>query len=102
MAAGKALLLKLMARLGEVTMKEAYIPKEGQSNIYGYTWFDPPRITINPLPNLVDTVVHELLHSCYPSYSEATVRRLTRRLMHEMTDDEIKAFWDAYRDRVDA
>lgn len=95
MAAGKSLLLKLMARLGEVKVRQAYLPKEDTANICGYTYPDGS-ITVNPIPEIVDTVVHELLHSLYPRYSEATVCRLTKRLMHAMADEEIVAFYEAF------
>jgi hypothetical protein len=101
MAAGKSLLLKLMAQLGQVKVREVYLPKEDAAVVYGYTYADRS-IAVNFVASVVDTLVHELLHSTYPDYSEATVRRLTRRLMHEMTDQEIMAFYDAYRARVDA
>lgn len=98
MAAGKSLLLKLMARLGEVECRATYLPKEGPANVFGYTYSDGS-IAVNVVPSVVDTLIHELLHSLHPEYSEATVLRLTKRLMHELTDDEIHAFYAAYERR---
>jgi hypothetical protein len=95
MAAGKSLLLRLMARLGEISVRASYLPKDGRVNVSGYTYPDGS-ITVNVIPETVDTVVHELLHSLYPRYNEATVRRLTKKLMHDMTDDEIKAFYEVF------
>lgn len=92
---GKALLITLMGRLGEIAVNEDYLAKQAGQVVHGYTYADGS-ITVNPVPSTVDTVIHELLHSQFPKYSEQTVRRLTSRLMHEMTDAELQAFYAAY------
>lgn len=97
--AGRSMLLTLMSRLGEVEVRSEYLTKVGSANVSGYTYSDGS-IAVNEVPEVVDTVIHELLHSVHPDYSEITVRRLTRRLMHQMTDAEVIAFYTAYRRKV--
>lgn len=104
MSAGKSLLLKLMERLGEVAVQERYIPRDADGKrVYGYCYQDGS-IHINPTVAVVEVLIHELLHSYYlrengnPG-SESTVARLTERLMNEMTDAEMQAFYAAYERR---
>lgn len=97
--AGKSQLLKLMAHLHQIKVVERYLPKTAASRVYGYT-FPDGHIEVNAVQSIVDTVIHELLHSLYPTYSESQVKRLTTRLVRQMTDEEILAFYAAYRTRL--
>lgn len=99
MQAGKRMLLDLMAQLHKVKVSEKYLPKDALRRVYGYTYADG-RIEVNAIQSIVDTVLHELLHSLYPSYSEAVVKRLTTQLLRRMTDEEVLAFYRAYKKRV--
>lgn len=93
------MLLKLMMHLHTVKVVERYLPKDAVRRVYGYTYADG-HIEVNAVQSIVDTVVHELLHSMFPDYSEGTVKRLTTQILRRMTDEEILAFYAAYRARV--
>jgi hypothetical protein len=57
-------------------------------------------IHINPLPDTLDTLIHEVLHVIRPHYSELGVRRRTKQLMRHMTEGELLVLWDIYQDRL--
>lgn len=88
-----------MARLGQVSVSEKALPRSAGKRVYGYTYADGS-IDVNPIPSVMDTLIHELLHSLHPEYSERTVRRITSLVCHAMTDDEMQAFYAAYRQRT--
>lgn len=92
----KAFLLQLMHRMGQVGITEKYLPKANGKRVYGYTYSDGS-IEVNPVPALMDTIIHELIHSLHPEYSEITVRRITSMVCRKMSDEEMQAFYEAYR-----
>lgn len=57
-------------------------------------------IWVNPMWNIVDTTVHEILHRLHPEWPENYVRRTTSYLMRRMTDEEAQTFYDEYQKRV--
>ena len=57
-------------------------------------------IHINPLPDTLNTLIHEVLHVIRPHYSELGVRRRTKQLMRHMTEGELLVLWDIYQDRL--
>lgn len=90
------LLLKLLTRLGEVTVKEAYLARpHGCGDVYGY-WDPDGTITINPVPHIVNSLLHELLHEACPSYSERAVCSITGKLMKRLTEEELQAIYAEY------
>jgi hypothetical protein len=56
-------------------------------------------ITINPAHNVVDTLIHELLHRIYPERSERSIRRTTTVLRKHISDEEVQWFYDEYQRR---
>ena len=95
------LLIKVMSLLGETNISEQYIMKERGRDIYG-TWTENTNsLIVNPVPHIVDTLIHELLHKLHPDYSEQTIRSLTGKLMKHMTDNELQAIYDMYMKRLD-
>lgn len=90
-----------MAHLHQIKVVERYLPKTAASRVYGYT-FPDGHIEVNAVQSIVDTVIHELLHSLYPHYGEWTVKRLTTRICRAMTDAETLAFYNAYKQAIDA
>lgn len=53
-------------------------------------------VTVNPIPDILDTLVHELLHRRYPRWTETTVRRETTRFMHRLTPEDMRGLYDFY------
>lgn len=94
------LLLKLLARMGEIEFKEGWLPAEGRLNVYGQ-WEPTGIITINPMPHVVDTILHELIHEAEPRWSERAVSSMTGKLMKQLSEDEIQMIYSEYRRTVD-
>ena len=94
-------LIKVMSLLGETNISEQYITKDpGGVDVYG-TWNeDTNTLIINPVPHIVDTLIHELLHKLHPEYSEQAVRSQTGKLMKQLTDAELQAIYDMYLKRA--
>ena len=93
------ILLKLMSLLGETKVSEKYISKEGKRDIYGYLMTDGS-IVVNPVPHIVDTLLHELLHKMHSDYSEQAVRSLVGKLMKQATDADLQAIYDMYKKKT--
>ena len=91
------LLLRLMARLGELEFQEAFIPSEHGRYVYGLT---DGIITVNPIPHIVDTVIHEVLHEFFPRRSEHTILSLTGKLMRQLTDADLQAIYAEYQRKI--
>ena len=86
------LLLRLMARLGELNFEEKFLPTEtdtrGRNFVYGRTDYDGI-IYVNPVPHIVDTVIHECLHEFFPKYAEHAICSLTGKLMRQLSDTDL-------------
>jgi hypothetical protein len=91
------LLLRVLAELGAGRIREAYIPSEASYYVDGQT--AGQAITINPVPEIVDTIIHELLHRLYPRWSEKYIKNRTTYLMKRMTDDEVRLLYEEYQRR---
>lgn len=96
-ATGRALLLRVCAELGSGRITEAYILDPGH---YTEGLTEGQEITINPAHATVDVVVHECLHRLFPKWSEAYVRKQTKRLRGLMDDEETLAFFGEYQRRA--
>jgi len=100
------LILRIMARLGELTFEERFLPTEGQDAkgrrgyVYGQTEYDG-RIIVNPIPHIVDTVIHECLHELSPNYAESAIKSLTVKLMRQLTDTNLQTIYAEYKRKVD-
>lgn len=91
------LLLRVLAELGAGKIREAYIPSEPEHYVDGKT--EGSAITINPVPEVVDTIIHEVLHRLYPRWSERYIKNRTTYLMKRMTDEEVQLIYDEYQKR---
>jgi hypothetical protein len=91
------LLLRVLAELGAGRIHEAFIPSEKNFFVDGET--EGLAITVNPVPDVVDTVIHELLHRLYPQWSERYIKNRTSYLMKRMTDEEVQLFYEEYQRR---
>ena len=76
---------------GRIT--EAPIVSEG-SHVSGIC--EGQRIVINPAPEVVDTLLHELLHRRYPAWSEARVRKTTARMLFYMDTRTVRTWYRRY------
>ena len=95
----KRLWMRLCVELGAAPITEAYIQATDTDFIEGFCETRTGSITIAPHTNVVNTLIHELLHRMYPTRSEKSIRRSTTLLMQTLTDQEIKWFYDEYQVR---
>lgn len=90
------LMVRVWAELGAGRITEGFLKDKGQFTdgveMGGH-------ITINPVHQTVDTVIHELLHRLQPAWKESYVRRTTTYLRRRMTDEETLAFYQEYQAR---
>lgn len=93
-----ALIGRVFAEIGAGRMTEAFI-SDGGSFTDGFVT-GGGHITINPVHQTVDTIIHECLHRMNPAWSERYVRRTTSYLRRRMSDDEIVALHDEYTKRA--
>lgn len=54
-------------------------------------------VVVNPVPDTLDTLIHELFHARYPKWSERYVKAETTRLVRSLTHEEQQALYKAYR-----
>ena len=93
-----ALLGTVWAELGSGRITEAFIAHrdsfvDGHYNGHGH-------ITVNPVHQTIDTLIHEILHRAFPAWSETYVRRTTTYLRKRMSDEELQAMYAEYTKRA--
>jgi hypothetical protein len=93
------LLLEVMAKLGEVRVKERFIPGDTVGEIVYGQYLSNGTVEINPVPAIVDTVIHECIHALHPDWSESSVKRMTTRLFHRLSEEELRTIYRVYARR---
>ena len=53
-------------------------------------------VYIDPAPAVVETLIHELMHRRWPSWSETRVRVESQRVLGAMTPDEVRRWYRSY------
>lgn len=91
------LMVRVWAELGAGRIREGWL-SEKHAFVAGVC--EDGRITVNPMIDVVDTTIHEILHRLNPQWSERYVRRTTSYLLRRMTDEEIQTFYSEYERRV--
>ena len=82
------LLLEIAAAIGAGRISIADI-EAGEGEFVSGLTFPDGRIVVNPKPDMVDTLIHELCHRLRPSWSERQVRRKTAELMSGLSHAEV-------------
>lgn len=54
-------------------------------------------VVVNPIPDILDTLIHELLHERYPKWSERYIKSETTRLVRSLTHEEQTALYKEYQ-----
>lgn len=95
------ILLRVMARMGDLQFKEGYLSygTNGRSTLG--MWENDGTIVINPIPEVVDTIIHEILHDLFPHYSERAILSLTGKLYRQLSEEELQTIYDEYKKRVE-
>ena len=88
-----ALQVELAHEFKRGDIHEATIQSEGE-HVSGLC--EGQRIVVNPAPEVVDTLLHELLHRRYPRRGEKWVRRTTARLLYYMDTATVKQWYRRY------
>ena len=97
-AEARALLALLVEELRHGRIIEARLVEPGY-HVHGLSDPETGVIVIDPAPATVSTLLHALLHRRFPRWPEARVERTERRLMHYLSDDEIRWWFGQYRRR---
>jgi len=90
------MLAELEETLSVTRVYEGRLDAEG-SHYFGLCRKAAHVIHIDPAPAIVSTLVHELLHARYPSWSERRVAREGDRLFEAMTTADVDRWWRRYQ-----
>lgn len=93
------LMVSVWAEIGAGRISEAFI-QDKNPDAYVDGVCEGSEITVNPVHQTVDTLVHEVLHRLYPQWKENYVRRTTSLLRNQMTDEETVRLYNEYQKRV--
>jgi len=96
----KKLLVRVMAVLAQVEIEERYVNGGDKEMVHGLRW--PGKIVINPVPAIVDSIVHECLHEIFPpeTHSDRAIRGMTTKIVQKLSDDEFKAIYSVFKSRT--
>jgi hypothetical protein len=78
---------------GKIIEAAVHAPDE---HVDGLTKF-PDYIYINPAPAIVETLLHELIHRRWPSWSERRVDRQAGQLLACMNNNDVAKWYRAYQ-----
>lgn len=70
------------------------------AHLEGQTDYEKQTITIDPKVSIVATLLHELLHRRYPTWSERRVTLEERRLMGTLTLQDVQTWYRRYKRAV--
>ena len=85
------LMLEIAAAIGAGRMALRLLRDDG-AFCHGLT-MDGGEIAVNPLPDTINTVVHEAIHRLRPAWSERTVLARTTKLIRQLTDEELETLY---------
>jgi len=70
---------------------------EGDTSIYDGVCEHTGHIYVDPVPGILDTATHEVLHRRFPKWSEKRVSDTAARLVYGMTAPERRLLYALYR-----
>lgn len=82
------ILLEIAAAIGAGRIQIADI-ESGEGEFVSGLAFPDGRVVINPKPDMVDTLIHEMCHRLRPSWTEKRVRAKTSELMGSLSHAEV-------------
>lgn len=91
-----ALMAELRVEFAKGKVYQAEIHSDGEL-VEGLYQPSNGAVYVDPAPNVVDTLLHELLHRRYPRWGEKRVSDTARRLVTAMSDEERRLWYRAYR-----
>jgi len=92
----KSLLVEITDELKNGRIFEAPIIGS-KYHVEGLCNWETKEITVNPSASVVDTLVHELLHRRFPTWSEERVRIETGRVMFTLSHADVQDWYRQYK-----
>lgn len=89
-------MVELRAEFGRGKVFQAEIHSEGEL-VEGLYQPSNGAVYVDPVPNVVDTLIHELLHRRYPRWGEARVSKTAHQLVSAMSHEERRLWYRAYQ-----
>lgn len=95
------LLIKVLTLFGKSEFHEIYLVENERASLRGLMeqHGETYKIYINPMPDVIHTVIHELLHVLYPDWSEQYIECQSTRLLNLLSHDEIIELYNQYLER---
>lgn len=91
-----AMMVELRAEFANGKVFQAEIQSDGEL-VEGLYEPSSGAVYIDPVPNVVDTLIHELLHRRYPRWGERRVSVTAHQLVSAMSDEERRLWYRAYQ-----
>jgi len=93
-------LADLEAELSNGRIYEATLVTDDGAHLLGICDYEKGTITIDPKVAIVSTLLHELIHRKYPSWTERSVRRAENRMMALLSPHDIQTWYRRYKRAV--
>jgi hypothetical protein len=88
-------LAELIEELSRGKVYEGALLSKGQIT-YGMCDYNTGAVHVDPVPYVIEVLLHELLHRRYPSWSERRVDREAFRLVSGMTRQQLQTWYRRY------
>lgn len=75
---------------------EAHVLSNGE-HVAGLCHHPTGMIVVDPAPDVIDTLLHELLHRRYPRWGEKRVAKTAERLVREMDPATVRRWYRRYK-----
>jgi hypothetical protein len=95
-----ALVDELTHELDRGFIYEATLVTDDGAHLLGMCNLENQHITIDPKVAIVSTLLHELIHRRYPSWSERRVRREEKRALSQLSPKDVATWYRRYRRAV--
>lgn len=92
------LLKVLRAELKKGGIHEATLTAKGW-HLDGLCDHEKGAVYVDPAPNVVETVLHEVLHRRYPRWGERRVDRTAKQLLRSMTTRQVRWWYRQFQSR---
>lgn len=95
-----SLIEELTHELDRGFIYEATLIADDGAHLEGLCNHENQHITINLKVSIVATLLHDLIHRRYPSWSERRVRQAEKRAMGQLFPQDIQTWYGRYRRAV--
>jgi hypothetical protein len=95
-----AIIGELTHELDRGLIYEATLITDDGAHLLGMCNQENQHITIDPKVAIVSTLLHELIHRRYPTWSERRVRREEKRALQQLSPKDIQTWYRRYKRMV--